>query len=95
MDTNGVRDWNPLAHWLVQAENVGVALKKMIVADVPNGTVCRFQGEWGVKEGTWLHPWDADPLPLQRTDVLEVLPPPRSLGLLRGRRPKGPPPDPR
>lgn len=50
------------------------SVEKRRAADVKSGTIVRWQGEWGVKEGKLLERWIGGPLRLPRDAIVEVLP---------------------
>lgn len=43
------------------------------MGELPNGTIVRFEGDWGVKEGRYLERWIGGPLKLPKETVVEVL----------------------
>lgn len=65
-------------------------MKRMIVADLANGTVCRRYGIWGVisvnnnpsQKGRRFDRWNAPPLLLELSDEVEV-PTPRTTSASR------------
>lgn len=50
------------------------AVKKRRVGDVPSGSIVRYKGEWGVKEGRYLDRWIGGPIRLPRDAIVEFLP---------------------
>lgn len=47
-------------------------VEKIRAGDVPNGTIVRFKGDWGVKEGKFLDRWIGGPLLLSKESLVEV-----------------------
>lgn len=51
-----------------------LAYRKANVADLKNGMIVRYQGEWGVIfQRRWLDRWVGGPVRLKRTAVVEVM----------------------